>query len=102
LTLHLPHLHFSPTRRSSDLRHSPAGALGSPYRLAQITICRRRAVRSPVRPLCFHKSCCLARSSSKPWLGSAYRPAYKAQGFGVRSEEHTSELQSPDHLVCRL
>jgi len=20
----------------------------------------------------------------------------------VRSEEHTSELQSPDHLVCRL
>src|SRR5258708_30921872 len=22
--------------------------------------------------------------------------------FPVRSEEHTSELQSPDHLVCRL
>src|SRR5438552_6293085 len=22
--------------------------------------------------------------------------------FEVRSEEHTSELQSPDHLVCRL
>src|SRR5258708_21300375 len=22
--------------------------------------------------------------------------------FGLRSEEHTSELQSPDHLVCRL
>src|SRR5258708_10732575 len=22
--------------------------------------------------------------------------------FGFRSEEHTSELQSPDHLVCRL
>src|SRR5258708_24840584 len=21
---------------------------------------------------------------------------------GVRSEEHTSELQSPDHIVCRL
>src|SRR5258708_15777675 len=28
-----------------------------------------------------------------------------ASGFGYcpsRSEEHTSELQSPDHLVCRL
>src|SRR5258708_24496481 len=25
---------------------------------------------------------------------------FKALGF--RSEEHTSELQSPDHLVCRL
>src|SRR5258708_8084259 len=23
-------------------------------------------------------------------------------GYGYRSEEHTSELQSPDHLVCRL
>src|SRR5207244_5078110 len=22
--------------------------------------------------------------------------------MGARSEEHTSELQSPDHLVCRL
>src|SRR5258708_27124266 len=31
-------------------------------------------------------------------LGSAV-----AVGFaGRRSEEHTSELQSPDHLVCRL
>ena len=25
-----------------------------------------------------------------------------ARGQGSRSEEHTSELQSPDHLVCRL
>src|SRR5258708_25212015 len=24
------------------------------------------------------------------------------QGIAYRSEEHTSELQSPDHLVCRL
>src|SRR5207244_11288037 len=24
------------------------------------------------------------------------------RGFLQRSEEHTSELQSPDHLVCRL
>src|SRR5438552_7293388 len=24
------------------------------------------------------------------------------KGAGGRSEEHTSELQSPDHLVCRL
>src|SRR5258708_15388362 len=25
-----------------------------------------------------------------------------AEGLRYRSEEHTSELQSPDHLVCRL
>src|SRR5258708_19371714 len=34
------------------------------------------------------------------------RPALHRQGRFVgeqlRSEEHTSELQSPDHLVCRL
>src|SRR5258708_12289908 len=29
-------------------------------------------------------------------VGSCSRPAPR------RSEEHTSELQSPDHLVCRL
>src|SRR5258708_18950529 len=29
-------------------------------------------------------------------------PAGKAQMANARSEEHTSELQSPDHLVCRL
>src|SRR5258708_282515 len=26
----------------------------------------------------------------------------KVQAIAARSEEHTSELQSPDHLVCRL
>src|SRR5258708_29904718 len=26
----------------------------------------------------------------------------RAARFEARSEEHTSELQSPDHLVCRL
>src|SRR5258708_22002705 len=30
------------------------------------------------------------------------RHASKWRALFVRSEEHTSELQSPDHLVCRL
>src|SRR5258708_31649396 len=29
-------------------------------------------------------------------------PTVICRSSGVRSEEHTSELQSPDHLVCRL
>src|SRR5207244_8575452 len=29
-------------------------------------------------------------------------PAPETADAGLRSEEHTSELQSPDHLVCRL
>src|SRR5258708_18250503 len=28
--------------------------------------------------------------------------ACKSTAWPARSEEHTSELQSPDHLVCRL
>src|SRR5438552_9067313 len=28
--------------------------------------------------------------------------AFSGRPRGIRSEEHTSELQSPDHLVCRL
>src|SRR5207244_11754493 len=37
-------------------------------------------------------NCC----SSKVWPAVGPVPAI------IRSEEHTSELQSPDHLVCRL
>src|SRR5258708_15909246 len=39
-----------------------------------------------------------------PVPGSRDGPAADGPGpaSGARSEEHTSELQSPDHLVCRL
>src|SRR5438552_14278826 len=35
--------------------------------------------------------------ATKPQIKAAIEALFK-----VRSEEHTSELQSPDHLVCRL
>src|SRR6476660_10162718 len=34
--------------------------------------------------------------------GRADRAGARRGGCDRRSEEHTSELQSPDHLVCRL
>src|SRR5258708_29690605 len=34
--------------------------------------------------------------------GIEIRDAGELREFQFRSEEHTSELQSPDHLVCRL
>src|SRR5947208_4816733 len=40
---------------------------------------------------------------ARSYLAMTYDPASgKVIMFGGRSEEHTSELQSPDHLVCRL
>src|SRR5947208_7943605 len=42
--------------------------------------------------------------TSKGWpLSSSVMFTYMVpSGVSTRSEEHTSELQSPDHLVCRL
>src|SRR5947208_9947478 len=35
-------------------------------------------------------------------VGTSLGPTLGGPGSCRRSEEHTSELQSPDHLVCRL
>src|SRR3989442_8712288 len=40
-------------------------------------------------------------SSSPPWASMAKNRA-ALRAFMMRSEEHTSELQSRPHLVCRL
>src|SRR5258708_8914446 len=37
-----------------------------------------------------------------PITSSSSTSPVTAAGLRARSEEHTSELQSPDHLVCRL
>src|SRR5258708_12248170 len=39
----------------------------------------------------------------QPFIGSPFETRFiKGLPMNGRSEEHTSELQSPDHLVCRL
>src|SRR5207244_11377042 len=43
----------------------------------------------------------LVRRQRPERMAGGPRPAGR-QGASDRSEEHTSELQSPDHLVCRL
>src|SRR5258708_21684951 len=44
--------------------------------------------------------CCLAAGRTRRLMNPL--PATSARSSHSRSEEHTSELQSPDHLVCRL
>src|SRR5258708_31499437 len=55
---------------------------------------------------CPSSSCSLGLgSNSSSWLGPPAmnrKMTLLAGGPSQRSEEHTSELQSPDHLVCLL
>src|SRR5690606_42089206 len=79
-------LHSSPTRRSSDLpgRPVPATRPGDHRRRRP----ERAATRTP------GSGCPAGRASSS-------RPA-RLRTKLPRSEEHTSELQSRENLVCRL
>src|SRR5207253_10727111 len=76
-------LHSFPTRRSSDL--GPRAPLGQ-----QLTYV----------PHAGRESLPLLRDVDQVAVLLQHRPAPCAEG--VRSEEHTSELQSRGHLVCRL
>src|SRR5258708_19287551 len=63
-----------------------------------------RSLAAPAPQSTSRRSLHSARKSRRPmsdpprWFSGAYR----GQRCVGRSEEHTSELQSPDHLVCRL
>src|SRR5258708_15555307 len=50
---------------------------------------------------CSLPASCWAASAIRSCDGSCRRDRRKSE-WQKRSEEHTSELQSPDHLVCRL
>src|SRR5207248_11372626 len=86
-----------PTRRSSDLG---CRVVGTPHRA-----CEHHGVHSPafqfvpdrccIRTFLESRGGTVSLSRSIRGNGCAYAPV-------LRSEEHTSELQSPYDLVCRL
>src|SRR5258708_25052727 len=71
-----------------------------------------RSAASPVKPQTRHETRQLVILTGLSGSGkSTVLHAFEDMGFYcvdnlpvnlIRSEEHTSELQSPDHLVCRL
>src|SRR5947208_11998472 len=69
---------------------------------AQAMLARRRTPRT-FTPAAAHAATSMLRSTA-PYLCTTL--SFGAQRSSSRpterSEEHTSELQSPDHLVCRL
>src|SRR5438552_13443385 len=63
-----------------------------------------RPPRSTLFPYTTLFRSCKNREFAARRLPPSSRPSPRSTGEGrdERSEEHTSELQSPDHLVCRL
>src|SRR2546422_7415220 len=49
-----------------------------------------------------HRVCVASRETSTVVVAGRWPPRYRAHTRFRRSEEHTSELQSRLHLVCRL
>src|SRR5690348_18213518 len=80
-------LHSFPTRRSSDL------PTGERFRVA---VLQRRASRLDTFS---YMAVTCADCASVPERAKCNQVRNHSEG---RSEEHTSELQSPVHLVCRL
>src|SRR5207248_10113251 len=91
-------LHSFPTRRSSDL----LADFGVGYALAAVTS-RQIFFTRILRPSGLHRMLALDRSAPPALHHSAQQPHLaKCRVTRNRSEEHTSELQSPYDLVCRL
>src|SRR3990170_2789924 len=60
-------------------------------------------IRRPPTPTLFpYTTLFRSAAESRRWTAAESRSARRGEPIGPRSEEHTSELQSPDHLVCRL
>src|SRR5262245_62856660 len=86
--VHRLDLHSFPTRRSSDLGTANGGAMrASGYSARSMGSCSTATRYVAREALNFVARCCTSSSSN--------------HGH-IRSEEHTSELQSLRHLVCRL
>src|SRR5207248_10684522 len=87
----------SPTRRSSDLRHTTFAR--SPRSVASAIAPAARQTKSPACALTTSNGLLIGSlpALTRPWF--AHR---RVRAGRDRSEEHTSELQSPYDVVCRL
>src|SRR5205814_7200892 len=92
--------HSFPTRRSSDLNYVERET----HFGESVWLTRKGAIRAGRGELGIIPGSMGARSYIVRGTGSAESFQSCAHGAGrrMRSEEHTSELQSLRHLVCRL
>src|SRR5690606_41656916 len=92
--LHLPY----PTLfRSRPTSAAPMDAISRPARRYE-----RRCVRRGTRRPWSSPAACTASSRPSACSSTATPTSSDSRGRASRSEEHTSELQSRENLVCRL
>src|SRR5207244_5187059 len=90
-----PHPHSLPTRRSSDLAPPAPRPPERSHARAFPSLCS-------IAPR-FHEISPAAAESAFACCSVFHTLSRRSRVLPrTRSEEHTSELQSPDHLVCRL
>src|SRR5207244_10663276 len=91
-----------PARRSSDL-DGPARLAGSCGREVEVPL-QAQERRWQAERLRLRGGVHFPEIADQRFLHREYRVGVEIgiAGNEYRSEEHTSELQSPDHLVCRL
>src|SRR5207253_5094905 len=100
-SVHYSLLPPSPTRRSSDLCASATWPPKAPSLPATYTHKPCRHSGGHRKSTSWDLSVMTSGSCApRAWWKRSLIPA--ATGFFHRSEEHTSELQSRGHLVCRL
>src|SRR5207244_7777263 len=100
--LHPPPPHPFPTRRSSDLlvgHQDRAPTLGGD-RVRAAWPAKAAATPALVRTQDRGVDVAEAIDLQRIQDADIHVPELREVASGVRSEEHTSELQSPDHLVC--
>src|SRR5207248_8433157 len=95
---HHPHLTSFPTRRSSDLPPPPGALLASQALFLVHDGTDRKRLRTAARGV--ERLPPAPASIQIPVPSSATHRNRERRA--IRSEEHTSELQSPYDLVCRL
>src|SRR5207244_11835619 len=92
-----PNHHSFPTRRSSDLSR-PAPKTIRKYRTPDKARPRQTTQKIENGAAARHRLYQASTANSAVPLAATIATSEGTR----RSEEHTSELQSPDHLVCRL
>src|SRR5207253_8970478 len=86
-------LHSFPTRRSSDLRRN---------RTKSLRVTQRATHASARFEMARAQSSCADHRGCTRSAAACRRATDRRHPSATRSEEHTSELQSRGHLVCRL